>query len=126
MSKRDMFYTMRQGYLDNYRIQLQRSKSIIEESLVRIERDGLNGWYSHHHDLLDSAFRVYRASKVLGTIKKLEEEITDLLEQEDTAPNNSNQPECVDPFSLPPPEEADAPSSMADNAVKAEARGTEE
>ena len=98
----DRFESIKHHYLDEMRIQLNRIKDIAEKSLERMEQKGTDGYYSTNHDVLDAAFRTYRASKALGVLKQLDDDIQEML-----VPTRGGA-EMVDPFELPPPEEAHA------------------
>ena len=105
-----LFEKMRKRYLDDHKTHLKRIAELAEEGLAKLEREGSAGYYSMHHDIFKVAGRVYSTSYALGSIKRLEEDLKELINQvcsNDPVINGANS---VDPFSLP--EEADVTRVM--------------
>ena len=111
--------------IDSLRTQLERAKKIIDESLQKLDQRGLDGYYSMNHDIVNSAFRIWKHSYEMGLLKSMEKDILEALEN-----NTSSVPTRVgadatspkiDPFEIPahlltPPEEADGTSSKPNSS----------
>ena len=105
-----LFEKMRKRYMDDHKTHLKRIAELAEEGLAKLEREGADGYYSMHHDIFKVAGRVYSTSYALGSIKRLEEDLKELINQvcsNDLVTNGANS---VDPFSLP--DEADVTRVM--------------
>ncbi len=61
--------------LENLGIELQR----------KIERDGIHGYYSVHHDSFAVVYRVHAISARLGELKSIEEWIKSIKKEKETS-----------------------------------------
>ena len=61
--------------LDSLKIYTAKLKKISENMESKIERDGIDGYYSRHHDAMPVIQQIYTTSLRLGELKKLEEEL---------------------------------------------------
>ena len=104
--------------IDKLRIYLEKAQKIAAEDLRKLEHKGPSGYYSMNHDILDVAFRIWRASQELGVLKSMEKDIEEAFE-ELKAPVGGGahvRETFVDPFELPPPpEEADVVPEKEDD-----------
>jgi len=91
--------------IDKLRIYLEKAQKIAAEDLRKLEHKGPSGYYSMNHDILDVAFRIWRASQELGVLKSMEKDIEEAFEElKAPAGGGAHVRETyVDPFELPPP-----------------------
>ena len=96
--------------IDKLRMNLEKAQKIATQDLRKLEQKGPDDYYSINHDILDVAFRIWRASQELGVLKSMEKNIEEAF-KELRAPARGGahvRETYVDPFELPPPpEEAD-------------------
>ena len=64
---------LRMHYVDDLRINLNKIKKYSEETLDKIEREGVSGFYSMNADVHRYTSNAWRASWALGELKRLEE-----------------------------------------------------
>lgn len=64
---------LRIHYVDDLRINLNKIKKYSEETLSKIESEGISGYYSLNADIHRYTSNAWRASWALGELKRLEE-----------------------------------------------------
>jgi hypothetical protein len=67
--------TIQLRYLTRLKERAEYLVKITEELIKKIEKDGINGYYSQNSDCLRIAEDVWKASLRLGELKRLEDDI---------------------------------------------------
>lgn len=68
---------LRMHYIDELRIAMQQLKNVAEQSLRKIENEGISGYYSCNSDVGRYSEKAWRASWALGEMKRLESKLSD-------------------------------------------------
>ena len=79
--KSDSLDYLRMHYIDELRIAMSQLKKVAEENLKKIEEVGISGYYSIGSDVGRYSERAYRASWVLGQMKRLEDKLSEEIDR---------------------------------------------
>lgn len=77
---RDLLEEQQLERLRDAKMYAQRLLDISKSTITKIDSDGLKGYYSVHHDCLDVALRLHRASNELYRLRVLLEKLDKAIE----------------------------------------------
>lgn len=72
---------LRMHYVDDLRISMSLLKKAAEETLKKIEIEGISGFYSINSDIGRYSEKAWRASWALGEMKQLEDKLSNEIDK---------------------------------------------
>ena len=100
-SVKDYLRTVQLWRLRDAKDAAQSLLKISEQTLKKIEQEGYDGHYSAHHDSLEKAQKLHRASSDLYRLKKLIEKIDEIEKNKKTSSKESQPNQPI--LNTPPP-----------------------
>ena len=81
----DRIHKHQSSEVEMLKTQAERLENLGAGLQRKIERDGINGYYSVHHDSFSVAYRVHSISARLGELKAIEEWIKSIKKEKETS-----------------------------------------